>query len=122
MDENGFLWIVDRIQDMIITGGENVYSAEVENAIMTFPNVLQVAVIGLPDPKFGELVTAAIVPIPDTKLHEQEIKAHCKKQIAGFKCPRKIIFCELLPISGAGKVLKKKLREELREELEKRSD
>eukprot|EP00397_Hematodinium_sp_SG-2012_P030697 GEMP01032532.1.p1 GENE.GEMP01032532.1~~GEMP01032532.1.p1 ORF type:complete len:253 (+),score=68.82 GEMP01032532.1:209-967(+) len=113
MDADGFLWIVDRIKDMIITGGENVYSAEVENAIMQCDNVQQVAVIGVPDEKFGELVTAVIVPKPSMTVDPEELKAHCKQHIAGYKCPRNVVIREMLPISGTGKVLKKQLRIQL---------
>eukprot|EP00756_Hemistasia_phaeocysticola_P028058 Hpha_TRINITY_DN16153_c2_g2::TRINITY_DN16153_c2_g2_i2::g.4241::m.4241 len=93
MDEDGFLWIMDRIKDMIISGGENVYSAEVEATIMGFEPVAQVAVIGTPDPKLGEMVTAVVVAKPgrEEELSEQALKNFCKDHIAGYKCPRKLV-------------------------------
>ena len=112
MDEEGFVFIVDRIKDMIVTGGENVYSAEVENALAKHPAIAMCAVIGIPDHKWGETVHAAIVFKPNAAATEEEIKAHCKTLIAGYKCPRSIEFRTELPISGAGKLLKYKLREQ----------
>jgi long-chain acyl-CoA synthetase len=110
IDEDGFIFIKDRIKDMIITGGENVYSSEVENAVAKHPAVAQVAVIGTPDPKFVESVTAVVVLKPNTPATEADIIAHCKNLIAGYKCPRKVVFMEALPMSGAGKILKTELR------------
>ncbi len=111
-DEDGFLFICDRAKDMVITGGENVFSAEVENAVLTHDNVAEVAVIGVPDDKFGERVHAVIVPVADAAdITQEEIYEHCRELIAGYKCPRSIeIRNEPLPLSGAGKVLKKDLR------------
>ena len=112
MDEEGFVFIVDRLKDMIISGGENVYSAEVENAISLMPDVGEVAVIGIPDERWGERVHAIVVPKPDTMLTADDILAHCRTQIAGYKCPRSVDFRDTpLPLSGAGKVLKRELRE-----------
>ncbi|TMJ26930.1 MAG: long-chain fatty acid--CoA ligase [Alphaproteobacteria bacterium] len=112
MDKEGFVFIVDRLKDMIITGGENVYSAEVENAISLIPGVGEVAVIGVPDERWGERVHAIIVPKPGTNLTADLVLAHCREQIAGYKCPRSVDFRnEPLPLSGAGKVLKRELRE-----------
>eukprot|EP01062_Namystynia_karyoxenos_P063271 TRINITY_DN56080_c0_g1_i1.p1 TRINITY_DN56080_c0_g1~~TRINITY_DN56080_c0_g1_i1.p1 ORF type:complete len:602 (+),score=217.91 TRINITY_DN56080_c0_g1_i1:89-1894(+) len=114
MDEDGFLWICDRIKDMIITGGENVYSAEVESVIMAFDPVAQCAVIGTPDEKLGEMVSAVVVPKPGraAEITEDALKAFCKERIAGYKCPRRVFVKEQLPISGAGKVLKHEVRKE----------
>jgi len=117
MDEDGFIFICDRLKDMIITGGENVYSTEVENAVMKFDGVSMCAVIGMPDPKFGELVTAVVVPSQRASLSADLIEAHCRKLIANYKVPRKIIFRENLPMSGPGKVLKTELRRELANKL-----
>ena len=111
MDEDGFVFIVDRIKDMIVTGGENVYSVEVENALARHAAVAMCAVIGIPDERWGESVHAVIVLKPDAQASEDEIKAHCKTLIAGYKCPRSIEFRSELPLSGAGKLLKYKLRE-----------
>jgi acyl-CoA synthetase (AMP-forming)/AMP-acid ligase II len=112
MDDEGFIFIVDRLKDMIISGGENVYSAEVENAISLMPGVAEVAVIGIPDPKWGECVHAIIVPRAGANLTAEAVIAHCRTQIAGYKCPRSVEFRDTsLPLSGAGKVLKRELRE-----------
>lgn len=111
-DEDGFIFICDRAKDMIITGGENVFSAEVESAVLSHPKVGEVAVIGIPDDTYGERVHAVIVPAPDAgEITQEEIYAHCHERIAGYKCPRSIALQEEpLPLSGAGKVLKKDLR------------
>jgi len=112
MDDEGYLFIVDRLKDMIISGGENVYSAEVENAISLMPSVAEVAVIGIPDPKWGECVHAVVVPHAGSDLTSEAVIAHCSTQIAGYKCPRSVEFRNTsLPLSGAGKVLKRELRE-----------
>jgi long-chain acyl-CoA synthetase len=110
-DADGFLFICDRVKDMIITGGENVFCAEVENAVAAHPAVAQVAVIGVPDPDFGERVHAVIVPKPDQTLTAEDLKAHCKALIANYKCPRSIELRDALPVSAAGKILKRDLRE-----------
>jgi long-chain acyl-CoA synthetase len=112
MDDEGFIFIVDRLKDMIISGGENVYSAEVENAISLMPGVAEVAVIGIPEPEWGECVHAIIVPRGGANLTAEAVIAHCRTQIAGYKCPRSVQFRNTsLPLSGAGKVLKRELRE-----------
>ena len=111
MDDDGFIFIVDRMKDMIISGGENVFSAEVENAIARHPGIAACAVIGIPDPVWGEAVHAVVVARPGAAPQADQIIAHCKQLIAGYKCPRSIAFVEQLPLSGAGKVLKNKLRE-----------
>lgn len=111
MDDEGFVFVVDRMKDMIITGGENVYSAEVENAVQQHPAVATCAVIGIPDERWGECVHAVVVRRPDAKITAEELKEHCKALIANYKCPRSLEFVDALPVSGAGKVLKTKLRE-----------
>jgi long-chain acyl-CoA synthetase len=112
MDQQGFVYIVDRLKDMIISGGENVYSAEVENAISLLPDVAEVAVIGVPDEQWGERVHAIIVPKRGVNLTPEQVMEHCRDQIAGYKCPRSVDFRNApLPLSGAGKVLKRELRE-----------
>ena len=113
IDEDGFLFIVDRMKDMIVTGGENVFSAEVENAIAQHPAVAACAVIGIPSPQWGEAVHAVIVrkPADPNALDADQILAHCRGLISGYKCPRSVEFREALPLSGAGKVLKTVLRE-----------
>ncbi|MBV6754867.1 long-chain-fatty-acid--CoA ligase [Rhodococcus opacus] len=110
LDKDGYLYIVDRIKDMILTGGENVYSAEVENTIATHPAVSSCAVIGLPDPRWGERVHAVIVLKPGSVATVEEIQAHTRKFIAGYKTPRSIEFVTTLPMSAAGKILKRDLR------------
>ena len=113
-DEDGFVYIVDRKKDMIITGGENVYSTEVESAIYAHPSVAECAVIGLPSDRWGELVHAVVVPKEGAVLGSSDIIEHCRTYVGGYKCPKSVtIRYEGLPKSGAGKVLKKALREEL---------
>jgi long-chain acyl-CoA synthetase len=112
MDDDGYLYIVDRLKDMIVTGGENVYSAEVESAISLMPGVAEVAVIGIPDERWGETIHAAVVPRPGAELTPEAVIAHARTLIAPFKCPRSVEIRDTpLPLSGAGKVLKTVLRE-----------
>lgn len=111
MDEDGFLEVVDRLKDMIITGGENVYPAEVEAAIYAYPGVAQCAVIGIPDAKWGEAVHAIVHPSPGASLDAAAIEAHCRTLIAAYKCPRSIEVSDApLPLSGANKISKPALR------------
>jgi long-chain acyl-CoA synthetase len=111
MDQDGFIFIVDRLKDMIVSGGENVYSTEVENAIYQHPAVSMCAVFGIPSDKWGETVHAIVVLKEGQAATEEEIIDHCRKYIAGFKIPRSVeIRLAPLPMSGAGKILKKELR------------
>jgi long-chain acyl-CoA synthetase len=111
MDAAGYIYLVDRVKDMIVTGGENVYSAEVENAIASHPAVAQVAVIGIPSDQWGEAVHAIVVPKPDAAVTAEEIQEWARERIAGFKVPKSVDFrAEPLPLSGAMKVLKRELR------------
>ena len=111
MDENGFLFIVDRVKDMIICGGENVFSAEVENALAQHPAVLECAVIGVPDDRWGERVHGIIRLRDGHESDGEQLIAHCKALIANYKCPRSIeIRTEPFPLSAAGKILKRELR------------
>ena len=111
VDDQGYLFLVDRVKDMIVTGGENVYSAEVESAISSFPAVEQVAVIGIPDERWGEAVHAVIVCKEGMSATEDEIREQVRDLIAGYKVPKSVEFRdEPLPLSGAMKVLKKDLR------------
>ncbi len=112
MDEEGYLFIVDRVKDVIISGGENVYSAEVENALGRHDGIAQSAVIGIPSERWGETVHAIIVLKPGAEVTGEEVMAHCHDLIAGYKCPRSVEFRESLPISGAGKIQKNELRKE----------
>jgi len=110
MDEKGYVFVVDRIKDMIVSGGENVYSAEVESAATTHPAIAACAVIGVPDDNWGERVHAVVVLQPDATLTLEDLRAHCKERIAGYKCPRSLELVDALPLTGAGKVLKRELR------------
>lgn len=110
-DEDGYIFLVDRVKDMIVTGGENVYSAEVESAISTHPGVAQVAVIGIPHEKWGEAVHAVVVPHPGAEISAEIIIEHTREAIAGYKVPKSVeLRAEPLPLSGAMKVLKRDLR------------
>ena len=111
-DENGYLYIMDRIKDMIVTGGENVYSGEVEAVIYSHPAVREAAVLGIPDAKWGEIVMASVVLKPGRELSVDELVAHCRQSLANYKVPRRIEFADTeLPKSGTGKILKRILRE-----------
>jgi long-chain acyl-CoA synthetase len=110
-DANSHIFLVDRAKDMIVTGGENVYCSEVENALYDHPDVLEATVFGIPDPRWGEAVYAIIVPRGEW-LTSEALLAHCRERIAGYKVPKRIeLRTEPLPKSGAGKVLKRALRE-----------
>ncbi|WP_342130335.1 AMP-binding protein [Hydrogenophaga sp. OTU3427] len=112
LDADGFLFVMDRKKDMIVTGGENVYSSEVEQAIASCPGVAQVAVFGVPDDTWGEAVHAVVVPVAGGELTVETVAAHCRRLIAGFKCPKGIeLRREPLPLSGVNKVQKHLLRE-----------
>jgi len=111
-DADGFFYIRDRLKDMIVTGGENVYSGEVEAVIYEHPAVLEAAVFAIPDPKWGELVAACVVLKPGKPLNSDELIDHCRKSLANYKVPRRIEFSGTeLPKSGTGKILKRVLRE-----------
>lgn len=112
MDNEGFIFIVDRMKDMVVTGGENVYSAEVENAILKHPAIASCAVIGIPSEKWGESVHAVVVFKAGQTVSEIELIEHCKTLIAHYKCPRSVEVRTELPLSGAGKIQKNKLREQ----------
>jgi long-chain acyl-CoA synthetase len=121
MDDEGFVYIVDRVKDMIVSGGENVYSAEVEAALYNHPAVAECAVIGVPDDKWGERVHAVVRLKPGMAATEEDLMTACHAQIAGYKCPRSVtIREEPLPLSGAGKILKTELRKPYWEGREKR--
>ena len=111
MDEDGYIYLVDRTKDMIVTGGENVFSVEVEAALYEHPAVLEAAVIGVPDEKWGEAVHAVVVLKPGKSADDEEIMRHCHGRIANYKCPKSVSFeNQELPKSGAGKILKRDLR------------
>ena len=116
LDGSGYLFIVDRLKDIVITGGENVASREVEDAMSLHPNVQQVAVIGLPDDRWGEVVCAVVIartPPSDpaeTALLTEELITWGKQHLSGFKAPKRIVFADSLPLNASGKVLKSELR------------
>ena len=110
LDADGYVYIHDRVKDMIITGGENVYPAEVENAIFDHPAVADVAVIGVPDPKWGEAVKACVVRRPGVECTEADILTHARARIAGFKTPKSVDFIDALPRNPSGKILRRELR------------
>ncbi len=110
LDDDGYLFIHDRMKDMIISGGENVYPAEVESAIFGHPAVQEVAVIGIPDQKWGETVKAVVVPKPGMSVEEADIIAWARERIAAFKAPRSVDVIEALPRNASGKILRKDLR------------
>ena len=112
MNEDGYVYIVDRVKDMIISGGENIYSAEVENAVYQLDGVIECAVIGIPNEEWGETVHAIVRKDPNSNINEDDVISHSKGLIAGFKCPKSVSFRDdPMPLSGAGKILKTTLRE-----------
>jgi long-chain acyl-CoA synthetase len=111
-DADGYFYILDRLKDMIVTGGENVYCGEVEAIIVDHPAVREVAVFGIPDPQWGELVAACVVLKPGMNVTAEALIGHCRERLANYKVPRHLEFSETdLPKNGAGKVLKRLLRE-----------
>jgi acyl-CoA synthetase (AMP-forming)/AMP-acid ligase II len=110
LDDEGHLSIVDRKKDVIITGGENVSSIEVEDVIFSLDGVAEVAVIGVPDETWGEMVVALVVGADGAQLTEQSVTDHCRGSLAGYKCPKRVEFREALPRTATGKLQKFKLR------------
>ncbi|MDB5681346.1 MAG: Perillic acid-CoA ligase GeoC [Sphingomonas bacterium] len=117
LDADGFLTIVDRAKDMIISGGENVYSTEVELALIKHPGIRTCAVVGMPDPKWGERVVAAVMVDAQAGLTGEAVIAHCRTLIAGYKVPKQVVIRDALPLTPTGKVRKAALRDELLQEL-----
>ena len=111
MDEDGYIYIQDRMKDMIISGGENVYPAEVESAIYGHPDVAEVAVIGVPDDRWGEAVKACVVAKPGHAVDPDNVIAWARERIAGFKAPKSVDVIEALPRNPSGKILRRALRE-----------
>ncbi|NBO80571.1 MAG: fatty acid--CoA ligase, partial [Actinobacteria bacterium] len=109
-DKEGYVYIHDRVKDMIVSGGENVYPAEVENALMKHPAVQDVAVIGIPDDRWGEVPLAIVVRKAGVEVTEDDIVAFGRTQLAGFKTPKKVAWADALPRNPSGKILKKDLR------------
>lgn len=120
IDREGYINIVDRKKDMIVTGGENVYSTEVENVLYQHPQILEAAVFGIPDEKWGEAVHAAVVLKPGQAVSAEEIISFCKDHLAHFKAPKSITFLEQLPRTGSGKIFKKGLRDPFWQGLDKK--
>ncbi len=110
MDEDGYVYLLDRKNDMIVTGGMNVYSTEVENVIQQYPGVREVAVIGIPHHDWGEIVIALVIPNPENPPSEEGIMQFCKQNLAKYKQPKAIKFITDLPLTTYGKVDKKTLR------------
>jgi long-chain acyl-CoA synthetase len=110
IDEDGYLFIVDRLKDMIITGGENVYPRDVEEVLYTRPEVLECAVVGIPEHEYGEQVTAFIVPKKGCTIDPDDLKSYLKTRLAPFKVPKEYITVEEMPKSGAGKILKREIK------------
>jgi fatty-acyl-CoA synthase len=110
-DEEGFIYVVDRLKDMLISGGENVYPAEVERALVDHPGVAEVAVVGVPHPRWVETPLAVVVVAPGAEVGEAELIDHCRERLAGYKKPAAVVFVEELPRNAAGKVLKRRLRD-----------
>jgi fatty-acyl-CoA synthase len=113
IDDEGFIYIVDRWKDMYISGGENVYPAEVENVIHQLPQVLEAAIIGVPDDRWGETGKAVIVVKPGETLNEETVITHCLANLAKFKIPKSVVFVDELPRTATGKILKRQLRADL---------
>ena len=111
IDSEGYVYIYDRVKDMIVSGGENIFPAEVENALYGHPAIADVAVIGVPDERWGEAVKALVVLKPDADANEADVIAHARTRIAGFKVPKSVEFLNALPRNAAGKLLRRKLRE-----------
>jgi fatty-acyl-CoA synthase len=111
LDEDGFLYIADRVKDMVITGGENVYPAEVESILYEHPAIAEVAVIGVPDERWGEAVVAVAAVKPEASLSLDELRSFAGDRLARFKLPSRLELVEALPRNPAGKVLKYELRE-----------
>ncbi|MDF7774796.1 long-chain-fatty-acid--CoA ligase [Sphingomonas sp. AOB5] len=110
LDEEGYLFIRDRVKDMIVSGGENIYPLEVEHALQSHDTVSEVAVIGVPDPRWGEAVLALVVAKPGTAPDADAIIVHCRERIAGYKCPKEVRFIDTMPRNAAGKILRRELR------------
>jgi fatty-acyl-CoA synthase len=111
IDEEGFITIAGRKKDMIISGGENIYPREIELVLNTHPKIRETTVFGIPDEKWGESVCAAVILKPNETLLEEEIITYCKENLASYKKPRKVIFCQSFPRNTTGKVIKEKMKE-----------
>jgi acyl-CoA synthetase (AMP-forming)/AMP-acid ligase II len=110
VDEDGFVFVEDRIKDMIISGGENIYSPEIERVLAEHPAVMEVAVIGVPHEKWGETVKAVVSLQPDASATPEELIAYCREHLAAYKCPTSVDVLDALPRNPTGKILKRDLR------------
>jgi acyl-CoA synthetase (AMP-forming)/AMP-acid ligase II len=120
LDENGYLFIMDRSKDMIITGGENVYPREIEEVLVRHPAVREVAVIGVPDPKWGEGIKAVVSLVPGEAVTEEQLISFCRASIASYKKPKSVDFVDDLPKNNYGKILKRELRARYWEDRERK--
>jgi acyl-CoA synthetase (AMP-forming)/AMP-acid ligase II len=111
--DDGRLKLLDRRNDMIVTGGENVYSSEVERVLHDHPSVLECVVVGQPDPRWGNAVVGVIVPRAGKAIDQEELRAFCRGQLAGYKCPKRFIVIDALPRNSMGKVEKFRVREQV---------
>jgi acyl-CoA synthetase (AMP-forming)/AMP-acid ligase II len=109
-DSDGFVYVEDRLKDMIISGGENVYSTETERVLAEHPAVAEVAIIGVPDDRWGEAVKAVVSLAPEHQATDEELIAYCRERLAHFKCPRSVDIVDALPRNPTGKILKRELR------------
>lgn len=112
LDEEGVVWFIDRTKDMVKTGGENVSSLEVERVLLAQDDVAESAVIGVPDERWGEAVTAFVVPREDGQVTDEDLRAHCKETLAGFKVPKRFVLVDSLPKTATGKIQKHRIRED----------
>jgi acyl-CoA synthetase (AMP-forming)/AMP-acid ligase II len=110
LDEDGYVYVHDRVKDMIVSGGENIYPAEVESALFGHPAVADVAVIGVPDDRWGEAVKAVVVVKPGARVQADELVGYARGRIAGYKLPKSVDFIDELPRNPSGKILKRELR------------
>jgi acyl-CoA synthetase (AMP-forming)/AMP-acid ligase II len=115
LDEDGFLTIVDRKKDLIISGGENIYPKEIEDVLHTHDKIKEVVVFGIPDEKWGESVCAAVILMDDASLTGDEVIQYCRENLAGYKKPRKVVFRKDFPKNSLGKVLKDVLKKDVLE-------
>jgi acyl-CoA synthetase (AMP-forming)/AMP-acid ligase II len=110
VDDDGFVYVEDRLKDMIISGGENIYSPEIERVLAEHPAVMEVAIIGVPDDRWGESVKAVVALKPGSEATEEELIGWCREHLAGYKCPKSVDILEALPRNPTGKILKRDLR------------
>ena len=110
VDEDGYVYIVDRIKDMIISGGENIYPAEIEDLLLTHPGIAECAVIGVPDETWGEVPRAVVVPAAGTELDPEQVLASLSGHLAKYKIPKSVVIADELPRTASGKLLKSRVR------------